>query len=161
MSKWLYVGALAVALTFFSGSRVEPLIVAQAASEAQVSYTGSPGDLDAIQQIVTTFDETWGSDAETYAGQYGTVIEWVGPTGVVLTDPAAITTLYTNLFNGIFAGTTRISTIRRLTFLSGTTAVLDIDTQVVGFARAREKNILVKRAGEWRILLHQQTIITS
>lgn len=161
MSKMLNIVAAALAMAFVSGSRVEPQIMGEMVPAAQAKTPGSPLDVAAIQQIVTTFDLTWGSDPETYAGQYGNVIEWVGPTGVVLTDPDAITTLYTNLFNGIFAGTTRISTIRRLTFLSGTTAVLDIDTQVVGFARAREKNVLVKRGGEWRILLHQQTLIAS
>jgi hypothetical protein len=59
-------------------------------------------------------DQTWGSDPVTYAAQYGSVIDWVGPTGVILNDPAAL-----------------------------------------------EKNVLVKRAGEWRILLHQQTLVAS
>ena len=96
----------------------------------------------------------------TYAAQYGSVIDWVGPTGTILNDPAAITALYTFLFTNVFGGTTRISTIRNLTFLSGTIAVLDIDTVVVGRAHALEKNVLIKRAGEWRILLHQQTLVT-
>jgi hypothetical protein len=96
----------------------------------------------------------------TYAAQYGSVIDWVGPTGTILNDPDGITALYTFLFTNVFAGTTRISTIRNLTFLSGTIAVLDIETQVVGFGRALEKNVLIKRAGEWRILLHQQTLVT-
>jgi hypothetical protein len=130
-----------------------------AAPEPQASVTGSPRDAEAIQQIVTTFDQTWGSDPVTYAAQYGSVIDWVGPTGVILNDPAAITALYTALFTGFFAGTTRVSTIRNLTFLTGTLAVLDIETEVVGIARALEKNVLVKRAGEWRILLHQQTLV--
>ena len=160
MSKSLNIAALALAMTFASGSNVEPLTAGRMASAAQVNFNGSPGDLEAIQQIVTTFDQTWGSDPVTYAAQYGSVIDWVGPTGTILNDPAAITGLYTFLFTNVFAGTTRISTIRNLTFLSGTVAVLDIETQVVGFARALEKNVLTKRAGEWRILLHQQTLVT-
>ena len=89
----------------------------------------------------------WGSDTVTYAAQYGSVVDWVGPTGTILNDPAAITALYTFLFSNVFAGTTRVSTIRNLTFLSGTIAVLDIETEVIGFARALEKNVLIKRAG--------------
>jgi hypothetical protein len=160
MSKPLTIGALALAIAFVSGSSVAPLAVGRVDSAAQGNVTGSPRDRAAIQQIVTTFDQTWGSDPVTYAAQYGSVIDWVGPTGTVLNDPAAITALYTFLFTGIFEGTTRISTIRNLTFLTGTIAVLDIETQVVGFARALEKNILIKRAGEWRIHMHQQTLIT-
>jgi hypothetical protein len=160
MSKTLNIGAIALAMTFASGSNVEPLTVGPMASAAQASIPGSPRDVEAIQQIVTTFDQTWGSDPVKYAAQYGSVIDWVGPTGTILNDPAAITALYTFLFTNVFGGTTRTSTIRNLTFLSGTLAVLDIETEVVGFARALEKNVLIKRAGEWRILLHQQTLVT-
>jgi hypothetical protein len=160
MSKSLHIGAIALAVAFVSGSSVEPLAVGRMASAAQSNVTGSPRDRAAIQQIVTTFDQTWGSDPVTYAAQYGSVIDWVGPTGTILNDPAAITALYTFLFTNIFEGTTRISTIRNLTFLTGTIAVLDIETQVVGFARALEKNVLIKRAGVWRIHMHQQTLVT-
>jgi hypothetical protein len=158
MSKSLYIGAIALAMVFASGSTIQPLNVSGIAAAQNIP--GSPGDLAAIQQIVTTFDETWGSDPVAYAAQYGSVIDWVGPTGVVLNDPAAITALYTFLFTNVFPGTTRISTIRNLNFLSGTVAVLDIETEVIGIARALEKNVLIKRAGEWRILLHQQTLVT-
>jgi hypothetical protein len=160
MSKSLKIGAIALAITFASGSNVAPLAAGPLAAAAQANIPGSPRDVAAIQQIVTTFDQTWGSDPVTYAAQYGSVIDWVGPTGLVLNDPAAITALYTFLFTNVFGGTTRISTIRNLTFLSGTVAVLDIETEVVGRARALEKNVLTKRAGEWRILLHQQTLVT-
>jgi hypothetical protein len=91
----------------------------------------------------------------------------------VLTDPAAITGLYTALFTFVFPNTTRRSSIRNLTFLTGRIAVLDIDTRVKGFEslppgivpwrprvlRALEKNVLVKRRGEWRIVQHQQTLL--
>lgn len=162
MSRSRNIGALVVAMTFAIGCNDEPLAVrGETAPEAQASVTGSPRDAEAIQQIVTTFDQTWGSDPVTYAAQYGSVIDWVSPNGVILNDPAAITALYTNLFTGFFAGTTRVSTIRNLTFLTGTLAVLDIETEVVGIARALEKNVLIKRAGEWRILLHQQTAVAQ
>jgi hypothetical protein len=162
MSKSMNIGAIVLAMIFASACNDEPLSVGggEMAPAAQASVTGSPGDAEAIQQIVTTFDQAWGSDPVTYAAQYGSVIDWVGPNGNVLNDPAAITALYTFLFTNVFPGTTRVSTIRNLTFLSGTIAVLDIDTQVIGFAGALEKNILVKRAGEWRIVLHQQTLKT-
>ena len=76
------------------------------------------------------------------------------------------------IFTVVFPGTTRRSTIRNLTFLTGTIAVLNIDARVTGFGalapgqvpwqpgiiRALEKNVLVKRSGEWRIVQHQQTI---
>ena len=100
----------------------------------------------------------------TYAGQYAGA-EWVGPTGTVLTDPAAITGLYSFLFAVALQGTIRQSTIRNLTFLTGTIAVLDIDAVVTGATlpplglAAREKNVLAKHAGGWRIIQHQQTLV--
>ena len=138
----------------------------------QASVAQSPANLDAIQDIVETFDRTWGNDAVTYASQYAGA-DWVGPNGAVITDPGALIGLYSFLFSTIFAGTTRQSTIRNLTFLTGTIAVLDIDTRVTGFGalppgvvpwqpgiiRALEKDVLIKRGGEWQIVQHQQTVV--
>lgn len=133
------------------------------------SATGSPRDRDAIQQIINTFDQTWGVDAATYAGQYAEA-DFVGPNGANLTTAEQILGLYTGIFPA-FAGTTRRSQIRALTFLTGTVAVLDIDTRITGalppfvtpwqpgIVRALEKNILIKRAGEWRIVQHQQVLV--
>lgn len=133
------------------------------------SASGSPRDREAIQHIVDTFDQTWGVDAATYAGQYAGA-DFVGPTGANLTTAEEILQLYTNIFPA-FAGTTRQSQIRALTFMTGTVAVLDIDARVTGalppfvtpwqpgIVRALEKNILIKRAGEWRIVQHQQVLV--
>jgi uncharacterized protein (TIGR02246 family) len=155
----------------------EPLSLEAAGLEDQTveaKVSGSPRDRAAIQDIVTTFDEAWtAGDPITYAAQYADIADWVGPTGLVLTDPAAITNLYTALLTFVFPNTTRQSTIRSLAFLTGTIAVLDIDTRVTGFEslppgivpwqpgilRALEKNILLKRGGEWRIVRHQQTSV--
>lgn len=140
-------------------------------SQALMNATGSSRDLAAMQQIVNTFDQAWtAGDAVAYAAQYANVTEWVGPTGSILTDPAAITGTYVFILSVLLPNTTRQSTIRRVTFLTGTTAVLDIDARVTGFdptpglepwqpgiIRALEKNILEKRGGIWQIILHQQT----
>jgi hypothetical protein len=91
----------------------------------------------------------------------------------VLTAPAAITALSTTIVTFALPGTTRESTIRNLTFLTGTVAVLDIEARVTGFTspppgvvpgqpgviRALEKNILLKRSGQWSIVQHQQTAV--
>ena len=160
MSNPWKIGAVVLAIIVAGGCTDEPAAVSDVtAPELRASVTGSWRDADAIQQIVSTFDATWGSDPVTYAAQYASITDWVGPSGNVINDPAAIVGLYTFLFNGPFAGTTRVSTIRNLTFLSGTLAVLDIETEVVGITRALEKNVLEKRAGQWRILLHQQTAV--
>jgi hypothetical protein len=139
----------------------------------QANVSGSPGDVAEIHEIVETFDHAWTTgDPVTYAAQYHGA-DWVGPDGTNLSNPAALTGLYTIIIDVVLPGTTRQSTIRRLTFLSGTLAVIDIDTQVSGFEvappgvvewapgiiKVREKNILQKRGGEWRIIQHQQTVM--
>ena len=94
------------------------------------SISGSPRDRDAMQQIVNTLDQTWGVDAATYAAQYAGA-DFVGPNGANLTTAEEILQLYTSIFPA-FAGTTRRSQIRALTFLTGTIAVIDIDARITG-----------------------------
>ncbi|CAN5847850.1 hypothetical protein BH23GEM9_BH23GEM9_04610 [soil metagenome] len=163
MSRSLNIVAIALAMTFAGACNDEPLKPSAdgVAPAAQASVTGSPNDLEAIRQIMANLDDAWGNDPVAYAAQYAHAIDWVSPNGVIINDPAARTALYTFLFTNVFAGTQRTSTIRRLTFFNGTTAVLDIQAGVVGGGGvgAFEKNVLVKRAGEWQILLHQQTLI--
>lgn len=144
--------------------------VEEVAVEAVVR--GSPRDRAAIQEIVNTFDEAWtDGDPARYAAQYAGA-EWVGPDGTILDDPAAIRQVYDFVIGVLLAGTTRESTVRQLTFLTGTLAVIDLDVRVTGFEepppgvvpwrpgviRALEKNLLQKRAGEWRIIQHQQLL---
>jgi hypothetical protein len=145
-----------------------------APSDALLSVSGSPRDHAALEQIVSTLDQAWtAGDAVTYAGQYAGA-RWIGPTGLTLTDPNAIRGLYTGLFTvTAFAGTTRQSIIRNITFLTGTIAVLEIDARVTGFStlppgitpwqtgtiRAIERNVVIKRGGEWQIVMHQATSV--
>jgi uncharacterized protein (TIGR02246 family) len=175
MSKILKLATALLVVAGVSACNDEPLTVGPGASAMapQAAVSGSPGDLNAMQNIADTFNEAWNAgDGAAYAAQYHGA-EWIGPNGNILTDPAAITALYTGLLTFVFPGTTGTRTIRNLTFLTGTIAVLDIDARVTGFGplppginpwkpdtiRALEKNILVKRGGEWRIVKHQQTAV--
>lgn len=167
VSLWLVLFAL-------SGCRDQPLPPTDGAVPLvpQEDVRGSPIDIAEIEETVNTLDRAWGSDPVTYAGVYAEA-DFVSPIGANLTTPEQITALYTFLFNNVFAGTTRRSTIRKLTFLTGTLAVLDIDARVTGFTslppgvvpwqpgivRALEKNVLVKRGGQWTIVQHQATSV--
>jgi uncharacterized protein (TIGR02246 family) len=168
------IGIALLTIAAMTGCKEEPLTAGSDLGEGsgavlQANVSGSPGDWAAIQQIVTTFDQAWtAGDALTYAGQYADITDWVGPNGAVITDPGALTGLYTFVLGVALPGTTRQSTIRNLTFLTGTVAILNIDARVTGgplpppvAIQAMEKNILVKRAGGWRIVQHQQTIVAS
>jgi hypothetical protein len=83
-----------------------------------------------MHQILATLDQAWGQDPVAYAAQYGDT-DFVAPSGLRMSSEEQIRQLYTNIFPA-FANTTRQSEIRRLTFLSGTLAVLDIDARVTG-----------------------------
>jgi hypothetical protein len=170
MSRLLPINAVAATLLVMACN--EPPTSAptgELAAAAQASVAGSPGDLAAMEGIVATLDRTWGQDPVTYAAVYGNA-DFVAPSGLNLSSAGQILQLYTNIFPA-WAGTTRQSEIRRLTFLTGTLAVLDIETRVTGalppyvtpwqpgMTRAREKNILQKRAGRWEIIQHQQTSV--
>ncbi len=178
MSRILSRAALALLATVAAAAcDDEPLSPGGGQSEmealaVEAEVHGSHQDRKAIRDIVRTFDEAWtAGDPVRYAAQYAGITDFVRPNGAVLTDPAAITDLYTALFTLAFPNTTRRSSIRNLTFLSARIAVLDIETRVRGFEslppgivpwrpgvlRSLEKNILVKRGGEWRIVQHQQT----
>lgn len=131
-----------------------------------------PNDTEAIEAIVTSIEQAWGAkDAATIAGIYSQA-DWVGPTGAIQTTPQAIQGVYNFLLNvSPLSGSSRHSTIRKLTFHSSTVAVLDLDTRVTGFAaappgtpiwepgtiRVIEKNVLVKDATGWKIVQHQET----
>ena len=163
------VALLALIAVACDDEQFGPDVAQSSPGTVEAKIIGSPGDRAAIQEIVNTFDRSWGVDAATYAAQYASA-DFVGPTGQVLTTAEEILELYTNIFPA-FAGTTRRSQIRALTFLTGTLAVLDINTRISGalppfvtpwqpgITRALEKNILSKRGGEWRIVQHQQVLV--
>lgn len=128
-------------------------------SESRAAVSGNRHDIAAMEAIVQSLDANWAVDAAAYAANFAGA-EWVSPFGLILTDPAAITQVYTTLFQNV-AGTVRHSTIRNLTFFTGTIAVLDIIASGPIPTCALEKNILIKRGGEWRIVQHQQVVVAD
>ena len=122
------IGLVLLTISAITGCKDEPLTSTSitdlnggSVSAIQASVTGSPVDRAEIQQIVTTFDQSWtAGDAVTYAGQYAGITDWVGPTGAVVKDPSSLIGLYTFVLTVALPGTIRQSTIRNLTFLSGT-----------------------------------------
>ena len=142
------VALLALIAVACDDEQFGPDVAQSSPGTVEAKISGSPGDRAAIQEIVNTFDRSWGVDAATYAAQYASA-DFVGPTGQVLTTAEEILELYTNIFPA-FAGTTRRSQIRALTFVT---------PWQPGITRALEKNILSKRGGEWRIVQHQQVLV--
>lgn len=129
---------------------------------------------DVVLSAVADFDAAWNAgSASGIAALFVDDAEFVNGRGQVAVGTDAIRAQHAALFAGPFAGSHLQSSIRRVTFLSGTSAVVDIDTELTGFVslppgtdptepgkqRGRHKRVLVKRGGEWRIVLMQITTV--
>lgn len=132
------------------------------------------GQRDDLATLVAAFDAAWNAgDAGAYAALYAEDAQFINPLGVVLPNQGAIRAGHTFLFAGPFQGSTHESNVRRITFLTGTVAIVDLDVSVTGFVqlppglnatepgvlRSRERLVLVKRAGEWQIVMNQITAV--
>jgi uncharacterized protein (TIGR02246 family) len=135
---------------------------------------GPQGDSAAIRAVAATWDAAW--NAANSAGIAATFTddgELINGRGGVTSGAAAIRAQHAANLAGPFLGSRSKGTVRRITFLSGTTAVLDVDNELTGFKslpggtkptepglnRGRHKRVLVKRAGEWRTVLMQITFV--
>jgi uncharacterized protein (TIGR02246 family) len=132
------------------------------------------GDSEGVLATVSDFDDAWNAwSATRIAGLFADDAEFVNGRGQVAVGTEAIRAQHAGLFAGAFARSHLESTVRRITFLSGTTAVVDVDTQLTGFTalppgtnptepgkqRGRHKRVLVKRGGEWQMVLMQITTV--
>lgn len=135
---------------------------------------GPQGDSAAVRAIATAWDAAWNAgNAAGVAATFAEDGELINGRGGVASGVAAIRTQNAANLAGPFKGSWSRGTVRRITFLSGTTAVLDVDNELTGFValpggtkptepglnRGRHKRVLVKRAGEWRTILMQITFV--
>lgn len=74
------------------------------------------------------------------------------------------------LFSGPFSGSVQTAEVRRLLFLTGAIAILDLDVRLTGTAAPpppplteetafRNRLVLEKRQGTWQIVAHQLTVV--
>lgn len=129
---------------------------------------------DAVTAVIAAFDAAWNvGDASKLSSLYTDDAEFINIVGTVLPGAAAIRAQHVFLFTGPFRGSHSASTVRRVTFLTGTTALVDTDTQLTGYVslspgvrptvpgalRARFKHLVAKRGGAWRITSTQGTAV--
>ena len=132
------------------------------------------GDLEGVTAVATAWDAAWNAgDANAIGALFTDDAELVNGRGQVAVGANAILAQHAALFAGPFLGSHIQGTVRRITFLSPTSAVLDIDSQLTGYKylppgtvpslpgmqRGRHKRVLVKRGGQWKIALMQITLI--
>ena len=147
---------------------------ASAARSAAATLPEAHGQTDDVLALVAAFDAAWDArDAAAYGALYAADAVFISPLGIVLEGRAAIQGQHAFLFANPFRGVVHESQVRRVTFLTGTIAVVDLDVRLTGFVRlppglaatepgvlrSRERLIVAKRGGEWQILMNQVTAV--
>jgi uncharacterized protein (TIGR02246 family) len=131
-----------------------------------------PADSAAVAGVAAAWDAAWNAgDGAAIGALFLDDGEAINGRGQLTTGSAAITANHIANFAGVFHGSHSEGTVRRIIFLSENSAVLEIDNRLTGFQSlpgggvptfpglnlARHKRILVKHAGQWRIVAMQIT----
>jgi len=132
------------------------------------------GDEAGVAAVNAAWDAAWNAgDGNAIGALFLADAEFVNGRGQVALGAATIGANHSASLAGVFKGAHTVGTIRRISFLSGTTAVLDVDNTVTGFRslppgvvatepgmlRQRHKRVLVKRGGTWRTESMQLTAL--
>jgi uncharacterized protein (TIGR02246 family) len=124
-----------------------------------------------ILDIVSALTAAWAAkDAAAYAAPYADDLQFINPLGAVILGRDAFRALHVSLFNGPFDGSTLTLVVRDIQFLTGTIAIVYLDTSLTGYAflppglpssggvqRNRATWVVEKRGGEWQIVFQQYT----
>ena len=133
------------------------------------------GDTAGVAAVVTAWDAAWNAgDATALAATFVDDAEFINAQGRLFLGADAIRAQHAITLAGQFLGSHTEGHIRRVTFLSGTAAVVDVDNSLTRYEpvapgsatlravnqSGRHKRLVVKRGGVWRTLLFQNTMIT-
>lgn len=124
-----------------------------------------------ILTIVNTLIAAWTvKDAAAYAAPYAADLQFINPLGALISGRDAFRAQHVFLFSGPFAGSTLSLVVRDIQFLTGTIAIVYLDTSLTGYAflppglpssggvqRNRATWVVEKRGGEWQIVFQQYT----
>ena len=132
------------------------------------------GDEAGVAAVVAAWDAAWNAgDAAALAARFVDDAEFINGRGQIASGAAEIRANHTVSLAGVFRGSHTQGHIRHIVFLSGTTAVVDSDGDLTGFhalppgveatapglLRSRQKRVVVKRDGTWRVVLMQLTSV--
>jgi uncharacterized protein (TIGR02246 family) len=143
------------------------------AVEARMA-TVPPAMEQAIHDLIQTWEASWASmDGQAYAANYAEDADFINPLGGILSGRQAIAATHVFLFNGPFAGSVQTGQVRRIVPLTGTLAIVDLNsllTGVVAFppgleptgpneVATRARLVVAKNGPRWEILAQQMTRI--
>src|SRR4051812_15021533 len=133
------------------------------------------GDEEGVAAGVAAWDLAWNAgDAAGIAATFVEDAEFITARGRLDHGAAEIRAQHAISLAAQFRGSHTEGHIRRITFLSGTAAVVDVDNNLTRYEpvapgsttlraiqqSGRHKRLLVKRGGVWRALLFQNTMVT-
>jgi uncharacterized protein (TIGR02246 family) len=136
--------------------------------------TNPPGQVPHIEALVSAVQTAWAAkDATAYAASYAEDIEFIGPLANFISGREALRAQHVFLFGptGPFRQSTQALEIRRIEFLTGTIAIVDLTSTLTGFlglppglretepgvVRNVVRWVVVKHRGEWLIQGQQMT----
>ena len=128
-----------------------------------------------VTSLVTAWDAAWNAgDAAGLAATFFDDAEFINAKGQLFQGAAEIQAQHVISLAGQFHGSHTEGHIRRITFLSGSAAVLDVDNDLTRYEAVpgsptpraiqqsgRHKRIVVKRNGVWRVLYFQNTMLAT
>ena len=132
------------------------------------------GDEAGVAALVAAWDAAWNAgDAAGLAATFVDDAEFINAGGRLFVGAEAIRAQHAITLAGQFLGSHTQGHIRRITFLSGTAAVVDVDNDLTRYEpdapgsttmraiqqSGRHKRLVVKRGGVWRALLFQNTMV--
>jgi len=128
------------------------------------------GDDAGVAAVVTAWDAAWNAgDAAGLAATFVDDAEFINAMGQLFHGAEEIRAQHAISLAGKFLGSHTAGHIRRITFITGTAAVVDVDNALTRPASAtlpainqsgRHKRLVVKRGSEWRVMLFQNTMVT-
>jgi uncharacterized protein (TIGR02246 family) len=131
-----------------------------------------PGQVAHIEALVDAASAAWAAkDATAYAAIYTEDVHFIGPIGNLIVGREALRVQHVFLFNAIFSQSTQTLEIRRIQFLTGTIAIVELNSALSGYlglppglretepgvVRNVVRWVVVKHRGEWLILGQQMT----
>ncbi|MGZ8412256.1 MAG: SgcJ/EcaC family oxidoreductase [Gemmatirosa sp.] len=166
----------ALALSLGACDRASTTEAAPTAPDAStaVPFAAQRGDEAGVAAVVAAWDAAWNAgDAAGLAALFVDDAEFINGRGQIAVGAATIGAQHAVSLAGPFKGSRTQGRVRRITFVSGTTAVLDVDNELTGYQylppgtsptepgvqRGRHKRVLVKRGGVWRTLSMQLTTV--
>lgn len=132
------------------------------------------GDEAGVMAVVAAWDAAWNAgNADALGALFVADAEFVNGRGQVAVGAATIAANHAISLAGPFKGSRTRGVVRRITFLSGTSAVVEVDNDLTGYRslppgavetvpgvhRGRHKRVLVKRGGAWRTVAMQLTSV--